>query len=172
MALNEPKQFWFTNSESKKLMHKWRTEEQGILVGKNTVEVDDCELTARLWKGENPVRMVINQKLSLPVNRKIFNGETRTLIFNEIKNEDSGTNIYVQIDFTGNVIEQILAELYKRNIISVTVEGGPTTLAQFIFANLWDEARIFSTPHILNSGKPAPILTLSLIHISEPTRPY
>ena len=159
MALNEPKQFWLTNNESKKLTHKWRTEEKGILVGKNTVEIDDCELTARLWVGENPVRMVIDQKLSLPLNRKIFNGEARTLIFNEIKNEDSGTKTYVQIDFTGNVTEQILAELYKQNILSVTIEGGSTTLVQFIAANLWDEARVFTTSHILNSAKRAPQIT-------------
>lgn len=51
-------------------MHKWRTEEQGILVGRNTVTVDDCELTARLWQGKNPERMVIDKSLSLPVDRK------------------------------------------------------------------------------------------------------
>jgi len=167
IALNEPKQFWFTNSESKKLMHKWRTEEQGILVGRNTVTVDDCELTARLWQGKNPERMVIDKSLSLPMDRKIFNNKATTLVFNELQSKENSTNHFIQIDFRKNVIEQILNKLYERNIQSVTIEGGPDTLKQFIEQNLWDEARVFTTAHELKEGKRAPAISGKLIAETE-----
>lgn len=167
MALNEPKQFWFTNSESKKLMHKWRTEEQGILVGRNTVTVDNCELTARLWQGKNPVRMVIDKSLSLPLDRKIFNNEATTLVFNELSSKENGTNHFIQINFSKNVQEQIFTELYERNIQSVIIEGGANTLEGFIAQNLWDEARVFTTTHKLIQGKPAPSISGKLIEETE-----
>lgn len=163
MALNEPKQFWLTNSESKKLTHKWRTEEQGILVGRNTVEVDDCELTARLWKGNNPTRIVIDRNLILPEDRKIFNAEANTIVFNETANKTDNHIHFIKIDFTTDTLQQILHVLYKLHIQSVTIEGGPATLQQFISANLWDEARIFTTQHLLKDGKSAPLLKGKLI---------
>jgi len=163
MAMNEPKQFWLTNSESKKLTHKWRTEEQGILVGRNTVEVDGCELTARLWKGNNPTRIVIDRNLSLAKDKKIFNEEATTILFNEAESKSDKHIQYIKIDFSGDVLSQILNELYKLNIQSVTVEGGPATLQQFISANLWDEARIFTTQHIMKESKSAPLLKGKLI---------
>lgn len=167
MALNEQKQFWFTNSESRKIMHKWRTEEQGILVGNNTIRVDDSALTARLWSGKNPTRIVIDRKKVLPLDMKVFNGEAVTLVFNEIETQSIGSTHFIKIDYYGNILEQILNELYKREIQSVIVEGGPTTLNHFIHQNRWDEARIFTTKHELIEGKLSPRIKGSLIEESE-----
>ncbi len=163
MGLNEPKQLWLTNALSKKLSHKWRTEEQAILVGRNTVTVDDSELTARLWPGNNPLRIVIDRNLLLGLDKKIFNNKADTLIINEQKEETTGNLHYCKIDFAADVPAQILQLLYRRNILSVIVEGGAQTLQSFINTDLWDEARIFTTPHTLNSGKPAPVLPGKLI---------
>ncbi len=167
MALNEPKQFWFTNELSKKLMHKWRTEEQGILVGRNTVAIDDCELTARLWRGKNPIRIVIDRKISLSSDKKIFNAFAKTFVFNEVETKTGGTIDFIQIDFTKNVLEQILRHLQANEIQSVIIEGGPATLQPFIEQNLWDEARIFTTPHQLKGGKPSPIISGIVIEETE-----
>lgn len=163
MGLNEPKQVWLTNAESKKLSHKWRTEEQAILVGRNTVMVDDSELTARLWPGNNPLRVVIDRNLVLGLDKKIFNNKADTLIVNELKEETTGNLDYCKIDFTNQVSAQILNLLYQRNILSVIIEGGAQTLQSFIAVNLWDEARIFTTPHTLKNGIPAPVLPGKLI---------
>ena len=167
MALNEPKQFWFTNDESKIIMHKWRSEEPGILVGRNTVEIDDCELTVRLWKGVNPVRIVIDRKLNLSVTRKIFNPEARTIVFNEMKSETNKFIRFIKIDFTENILKKILNELYISEIQSVMIEGGPTTLHHFIEQNLWDEARIFTTKHKIIEGKPVPKILGKLIEETD-----
>jgi diaminohydroxyphosphoribosylaminopyrimidine deaminase / 5-amino-6-(5-phosphoribosylamino)uracil reductase len=163
MGLSEPKQFWFTNEESKKLTHKWRSEESGILVGSATVAIDDCELTARLWRGQNPMRMVIDRKLVLSHDRKIFNGEARTLVFNELENSTHGSIVNIKIDFGKGVLPQILAVLYHMEIQSLIIEGGATTLNHFIRQSLWDEARIFTTTHELSYGKLAPHLSGKLI---------
>jgi len=163
MGLNEPKQLWLTNAESKKLSHQWRTEEQAILVGRNTVMVDDSELTARLWPGNNPLRVVIDRNLALGHDKKIFNNKADTLIVNELKEETTGNLHYCKIDFTTDAPAQILHLLYQRNILSVIVEGGAQTLQSFIAVNLWDEARIFTTPHTLKNGIPAPVLPGKLI---------
>lgn len=167
MALTEPKQFWFTNETSKKLMHKWRTEEQGILVGRNTVAVDDCELTARLWPGKNPVRIVIDRKLSLPADRKIFNARAKTFVFNEVETKTDASTDFIQIDFSKNVLEQVLNCLNTNEIQSVIIEGGPHTLQHFVKQNLWDEARIFTTQHQLKEGMQSPIISGFVIEEAE-----
>jgi diaminohydroxyphosphoribosylaminopyrimidine deaminase/5-amino-6-(5-phosphoribosylamino)uracil reductase len=167
MALNEPMQFWFSNEKSKSLMHRWRTEEPGILVGKNTVTVDDCELTARLWPGKNPTRLVIDKSLQLSTDKKVFNGQAPTLIFNAIENKTIGANQFIKLDFNQPVISQLLNQLYHHKIQSVIIEGGPTTLNQFVEQNIWDEARIFLTPHRLKNGKTAPIIKGQIIEQTE-----
>ncbi len=167
MAPNESKQFWLTNNESKKLTHKWRSEEPGILVGRNTVEIDNCELNVRLWKGTNPTRIVLDRKLSLPPDKKIFNAESKTIVFNEV--EDSANDLIVRkkIDFSSNVLQQILNVLYQMELQSVIIEGGPATLNHFIEQNLWDEARIFTTNHELKNGKYSPKVSGKLIEETD-----
>ena len=83
---NQNSSFWMTSKESKKLVHKWRSEEQAILVGKNTVIKDDPQLTVRELKGDNPVRIIIDKKLQISQDKKIFNKDASTIIFNEIIN--------------------------------------------------------------------------------------
>lgn len=163
MAPKEEKQLWLTGEEAKKLTHTWRREEDAILVGLNTVLVDDPELTVRLVEGRDPYRAVVDQKLILPSEKKIFNGGAPVFVYNET--EDSVTeNVHrIKIDFTGDVLEQILFDLYLRKVRSVIVEGGPKALAGFAEKNLWDEARIFTAPQNLTEGKKAPVLTGTIL---------
>lgn len=156
MALNESKQVWLSNHQSKTLSHQWRTEESAILVGRNTVSIDDCELTARLFAGNNPVRVVIDRHLSLSSAHKIFNNQARTVIFNDEKSGTEENLVFIRIDFNENVIRQILRHLYQINVLSVIIEGGAQTLQHFIEENIWDEARIITTPHFLHNGLSAP----------------
>ena len=156
MALNESKQVWLTNYQSKILTHKWRSEEQAILVGRNTVEIDDSELTIRLWQGKNPLRIVIDRNLKISADKKILNHSAKTIVFNEMENRESENVRYIKIDFSQNVIEQILHHLYCLEIQSVIIEGGANTLHHFIQQNLWDEARIFTCLQELKNGKHSP----------------
>ncbi|MEI7801981.1 MAG: bifunctional diaminohydroxyphosphoribosylaminopyrimidine deaminase/5-amino-6-(5-phosphoribosylamino)uracil reductase RibD, partial [Bacteroidota bacterium] len=132
-----------SSEQSQILVHKWRSEEQAILVGKNTALTDNPQLNVRLWNGKNPIRLVIDSKLSLPNHLHLFDNTIQTIVFNSLKNEEQKNIRLVKFDFAENVLQQILSYLFSINIQSVIIEGGTVTLQKFIDANLWDEARIF-----------------------------
>ena len=68
----EQKPVWITNLNSRQLVHKWRTEEQAILVGTQTVIDDNPQLNARDWDGNNPIRVVIDQNNRIPKTAHVF----------------------------------------------------------------------------------------------------
>lgn len=133
-----------SNPYSRQLVHKYRTEEQAILVGTNTVLNDNPNLDARDWFGKNPTRVILDRTHKIPVDYNIKNKKTPTIIFSEEENCLNSENcIYEFSIFDTHLIENILNNLFKKNIQSVIIEGGTYTLQQFIDTNLWDEARIF-----------------------------
>ncbi|MBW4362241.1 bifunctional diaminohydroxyphosphoribosylaminopyrimidine deaminase/5-amino-6-(5-phosphoribosylamino)uracil reductase RibD [Flavobacterium taihuense] len=153
----EKKPVWITNTYSRQLVHKWRTEEQAILVGTQTVIDDNPKLNARDWYGNNPVRIVLDQNNRIPEDNAVFDNQTKTIVFTNSKNTISKENTTFEvIDFKQNIAKQIVDSLYKNNIQSVIIEGGLQTLQTFIDANLWDEARVFTGKTFLEKGIKAP----------------
>ena len=157
LVQEEGKPFWITSPESKKLVHKWRTEEASILVGTNTAEKDNPALTARLWDGCQPLRIVLDRTLRLNDNLQVFDESIKTVVFTEKLKTSTSRTEYIQTDFS-KLHENILNELYKRNIHSVIIEGGRETLQAFINESLWDEARVFVGEERLVNGISAPVL--------------
>lgn len=155
-APKDDRQFWITNKYSKQLVHKWRTEEMAILIGKETAKIDNPRLNARLYKGKNPIRIVIDQNLELKKDLNLFNQESKTIVFNSKKSAKNGLVDFIQIDFSENVEMQILNALYNKGINSVIIEGGAKTLNSFIENNLWDEVRILTGQNELEDGIFAP----------------
>lgn len=155
-GVNDKSVSWISSTESKTLTHQWRGHHQSILVGKNTVENDNPSLTVRAIKGKNPIRIVLDSNASLKSSYKIFNNESKTYIFNLIKNETINNVEYVQLKDMS--LNSILEELKELNIISVLVEGGAKTLQTFIDAELWDEAAILKGKESFKEGTNAPIL--------------
>ena len=153
--LHQNKPFWMTSNESKILVHKWRSEEDAILIGRITAEKDNPSLTVRKVKGRNPIRVVIDRKLALSSNLELFNNKSKTIIFNELKYDRKKMNTYIKIDFK-NLITNILHQLHEQNIQSIIIEGGFQTLESFIKSNTWDEARIFTANKKLKEGIIAP----------------
>jgi diaminohydroxyphosphoribosylaminopyrimidine deaminase/5-amino-6-(5-phosphoribosylamino)uracil reductase len=152
-------QKWISSALSKKLAHKWRSEEDAILVGKNTVIADNPNLTTREWKGKNQVRIIIDKNLSIAATQNIYNAEAKTLIFNEVKTEVQENVHFVYMEDMQYYLPQKIAfQLYLMDIQSVMVEGGVQILNQFITANLWDEARVFQSSVNWNAGLPAPAI--------------
>ncbi len=155
-AGSEAKPMWITNAISKALVHKWRSEEDGIIVGTNTAELDNPALNVREWKGKNPVRMVVDQYLALSNDLSLFDNTVKTLVFTE-KKKQPDTNIeYIKVEFGDNLIQEMLKQLYKRDIQSLIVEGGEKFLIHFIKQGIWDEARIFIGNKIFHDGVKAP----------------
>jgi diaminohydroxyphosphoribosylaminopyrimidine deaminase/5-amino-6-(5-phosphoribosylamino)uracil reductase len=147
---------WISNEYSRKLTHKWRTEEQAILVGSNTVTADNPKLSSRHWIGRHPLRVVIDPMDSLDASSAVFDNSVPTLVFSESKKMLKEKTEWIAIDFSKNQLSFILDQLHARKIQSVIIEGGAFTLKQFIMQNLWDEARIFIADKFLNDGVKAP----------------
>jgi diaminohydroxyphosphoribosylaminopyrimidine deaminase/5-amino-6-(5-phosphoribosylamino)uracil reductase len=141
-------------------VHKWRSEEAGILVGTNTAMNDDPELTTRLWPGHSPARLVVDMDLRLPSFLKLFDRKVKTIVFNAIKQEEADNLLYYQVSEDVSIVHQVLNALYQLNIQSVIVEGGAKLLQSFIDEGTWDEARVISNEQlVIGSGLKAPILT-------------
>lgn len=159
-APTEAAQKWISNKASKHLVHKWRSEEDAILVGKHTAIIDNPSLTTRLWQGKSPTRILIDKNLEVPTNHTFFNNDnTDILIFNALKASWEDNKKYIQVEnFDLYLPQNILYQLYLMDIQSLIIEGGKKTLESFIEADLWDEARVFVGPEEWNNGIEAPKL--------------
>jgi diaminohydroxyphosphoribosylaminopyrimidine deaminase/5-amino-6-(5-phosphoribosylamino)uracil reductase len=145
-----------SGSAARELTHRWRSEEQAILVGTNTVLLDDPALTVRLINGTNPVRLLIDREGKIPLDSKVFYGPAETIVF-------SGSPISVHppvrneiLDFSKSLLPQLFERLLKNRINSVFVEGGTATINHFLSSGHWDEARIFVSKNSLGEGLAAP----------------
>lgn len=150
LTKSEQKPVWITNEFSRQLVHKWRSEEQAILVGTNTVIDDNPKLDTRDWAGNNPIRIVLDQNIRIPEDSNIFNNQAETIVFSKFDG----------IDFGQNIAPQIAEISHQHQIQSIIIEGGRQTLQTFIDENLWDEARIFIGSNSFENGTKAPILSL------------
>ena len=160
-ATGEPR-LLISNEYSNRLVHQWRSEEAGILVGTNTALLDDPALTNRLWSGPSPVRLVLDMDLRLPASLKLFNREQKTIVFNAVKDEEQPNLIYYRLEKNKSLISQLMDALYKLRIQSVLVEGGCQLLNSFIQEGVWDEARIITNIKLkTGNGLAAPALTNS-----------
>lgn len=158
IAPETPEQIWLTNDVSKTLVHKWRSEESAILVGANTVQIDNPQLTTRLWQGKNPVRVVLDKNLRLDVSHNVFDASAKTIVITEHQQTDTNNITYLKADFNESLPHQIASLLFQQGLSSVIIEGGAVTLNTFINANLWDEARVFTAAVQLFKGIKAPVL--------------
>lgn len=150
--------FQMSNPDSRQMVHKWRTEEAAIMVGHRTAISDDPQLTSRYWQGRNPLRIVLDKRLTLPHDLKLFNNESATWVINEIEKYSKENIDYKKLDFDNNLLHTLLDELYYDHKTSLIVEGGATLLQSFINLGLWDEARVFTTQNVLEEGVHAPLV--------------
>ena len=160
-----PNAFWITNSNSKQLVHQWRAEEQAILVGTNTVLADNPRLNVREFTGKNPLRVILDRQLKIPSDYHVLDKSTATLVLTSIANTTKYLEgvTYEVLDFSSDIVPQILKTLYQYKINSVLVEGGTKTLQSFINADLWDEARVFTGNKTFKKGIRTPIITGTLV---------
>lgn len=146
---------WISNPYSRQLVHRWRSEEDAIMVGTLTAKYDNPQLNVREWVGKNPIRIVIDRKLTLDPGLHLFDRNQSTLCYNQVKTQKTDNLEHVKLP-EGFNIGEILEDLYERKIQSLIVEGGAQLLNKFIQENLWDEARVFTGQVQFGSGIPAP----------------
>ena len=152
---------WISNPYSRQLVHKWRSEEDAILVGKHTAIHDDPSLTVRDWDGKNPTRILLDSNLEVDKNAKLFDSNVKTIIFNAVKDDENENVHWIKTDLNNPFT--ILSKLNELRIQSVIIEGGSQVLNSFINENCWDEARVFTSKVIFEKGIKAPSLSGEII---------
>ncbi|MCW5516525.1 bifunctional diaminohydroxyphosphoribosylaminopyrimidine deaminase/5-amino-6-(5-phosphoribosylamino)uracil reductase RibD [Muriicola sp. Z0-33] len=165
MRFDAPQPYWITNKRSRQLVHKWRSEEQAILVGTNTVLEDNPELTTRHWHGNSPIRVILDKDLKIKGDYNVLDNKVKTLIITQqiVTNDPKSTIIYEQIDFNDHLAIEIAELLFKHKIISIIIEGGARTLSTFINSGMWDEARVLTGCTNMDKGLKAPHLSGNII---------
>ncbi|MHC1707693.1 MAG: bifunctional diaminohydroxyphosphoribosylaminopyrimidine deaminase/5-amino-6-(5-phosphoribosylamino)uracil reductase RibD [Bacteroidales bacterium] len=147
---------WISNDSLKMLVHKWRTEEAGILVGYTTALNDNPRLNVREWAGKDPLRMVLDEHLTLPGSLHLFDGESPTLVFTAKEKSPKKNLEYITLDFSSNIIFQIHQHLYHKGIQSLIVEGGRELLDTYLEYSCWDEARVLEGNQFFGRGLKGP----------------
>jgi len=163
---------WITNNQLKALVHKWRSEEQAIIIGTNTAKNDNPKLNVRHWVGKSPLRMVIDRNLTLPNNLNIFDYSLPTVVFNSVNSQYNKNIEYYQINFNKNTENDILNYCFQKNIQSIIIEGGKELLESFINKNLWDEARILIGNKFFIEGTEAPTIKGKIVEFSSFGKDY
>lgn len=152
---------------SQRLSHQWRTEEAAILVGYRTALHDNPQLTNRHWPGKPPLRIAVDRELQLPLTHHLLDDSTPAWLLNSLQEKTAGQTHYVSLDFQGDWITQLMDRLYAAGQLSLIVEGGAALLQQFIERELWDEARVITTPALLEDGIAAPVLPGATIMMQQ-----
>ena len=155
---------WITSPFSKRLVHKWRSETDAILVGTRTTAVDNPKLTNRFFDGPSPIRIVIDRHGLLSHSLTVFKTPPKTILVTQgnSKTQETDFGAIWSFDFDDQLLDNLLKKLATENITSLIVEGGSYTLQQFIDKELWDEARVFSGTRYLENGIPAPKLKFAI----------
>ncbi len=152
-------QFWITHDWSQRLVHKWRSEVDAILVGANTARIDNPQLTNRRYFGKSPLRIVVDRTRTLLPNLHLFDGAHPTLLVSDAKAPQGTTAINVPmiaLDFQEQWLAALLQYLHQSRITTLLVEGGAQLLQHFLDQQLWDEARVLEGGATLSQGILAP----------------
>jgi diaminohydroxyphosphoribosylaminopyrimidine deaminase/5-amino-6-(5-phosphoribosylamino)uracil reductase len=155
---------WISSLSSRRLAHLLRSLHQAVLVGVNTIIQDDPQLTVRLVKGMNPIRIVVDSKLRSPLKARVFNPKrgTKTILATTLKAdkkkvekfEERGVEVLlVKTNKAQRVdLEDLLQKLGEKKIKSVLVEGGSKIITSFLKEKLADRLIIIIAPIIMGKG--------------------
>lgn len=169
---------WISSPPSRQFAHKLRAAHDAILVGASTVMQDDPELTVRLVKGQNPLRIVCDSTLQVSAEAKIFTHQNaaKTIIATTARADAQKRALFrnrgievLQIakDAQGRVdLQKLLRELGRRKIASLLVEGGSAIITAFLKQALTDRIIVVIAPKIIGTGRDA-IGDLCLNHMDE-----
>ncbi len=150
---------WISNEESRKLVHKWRGQEDAIMVGTNTAKYDNPRLNVRETYGHDPVRVIIDKTLSLPKSLNLFDQSQTTICYNEKSDLSEEYLQYMKVAFDGTELQVIMEDLAKRKVNSIIVEGGSKLINSLLDQHLYDEVRRFISTKSFGEGIKAPDLS-------------
>ncbi len=163
IAASDGRSKWISSDQSRKFVHELRSRYDAVLVGKNTVELDDPELTVRLAKGRNPFRISIEHDLALNLNNKLYSDKysDKTIVISSKEPEEFLSRILEQRKIkvitaksANGIIDlkDALKKVARLGINSILVEGGAITFTEFLNQKAADELLIFTSPKIMGEG--------------------
>ena len=154
---------WISNSWSRMNAHRMRAVEDAILIGARTALNDNPRLTVRDWVGKDPLRLLVDKRLSVAAESYLLSDGQPTIIYNTKKNLVDETLEYVKLD-EDKFTDGLLSDLNRRKVQSIMVEGGTAMIQQLADEGLWDEAWVFTAPNDFEEGVLAPRIHGKLIH--------
>jgi diaminohydroxyphosphoribosylaminopyrimidine deaminase/5-amino-6-(5-phosphoribosylamino)uracil reductase len=171
---------WITDENARRLVHQWRANVDAVLVGVNTVIMDNPRLTVRLAEGKQPSRLILDTHLRTPLNAHIVSDQYRqqSHIFTASDNQckidvfmEKGVQIHrVPTADDGKLsLPETLKMLGKLNISNVLVEGGAAIFTSFIRQTLFDKISVFIAPIIMGEGRSS-VLDLGTTSVKEAKR--
>ncbi|MBL7074479.1 bifunctional diaminohydroxyphosphoribosylaminopyrimidine deaminase/5-amino-6-(5-phosphoribosylamino)uracil reductase RibD [candidate division KSB1 bacterium] len=155
---------WITSDRMRRLVHRLRAESDAVLVGIGTVKADDPELTVRWVKGKNPVRVVLDSHLSIPLTAKVLNGKdpSNTILFtatdmipsraDPVKKQGARVFSVPTVDDGRLNLKEVLVRLGKEGINSLLVEGGREVFTSFVKSRLFDKMILCISPKVIGKG--------------------
>ncbi|MFH2027612.1 MAG: bifunctional diaminohydroxyphosphoribosylaminopyrimidine deaminase/5-amino-6-(5-phosphoribosylamino)uracil reductase RibD [Nanoarchaeota archaeon] len=153
---------YITSKEALKFFDELRSEYDSVIVGSQTVLKDDPQLTVRLFKGRNPMKIVVDSTLKIPLNSHIIKNEPNRLIVATSKSasktkmkqlQQKGVNVLVINTIKSKIdIKELMKELGKREICSILVEGGAELNAEIIKSQVADKVLFFISPKFIGDG--------------------
>lgn len=161
--------FPITGLHTRRLVHKWRSEEDAILVGYNTIVVDDPQLNTRYYAGKNPLRVVIDPNGELDESYRVFQMDSNVIVFTDVSYQGKtvANKFREYLPLQTDSIGVILDSLHQKGVRSLLVEGGRFTLSQFIASQIWDEVRLLTGQKYIHTGMPSPDLALSPVEVIQ-----
>lgn len=130
--------------KTKEIVHRLRAENMAIMVGTNTVLMDNPRLLNTHWDGRNPIRVTVDKNNRIPADARIFSPDAETIVYRE------------RTDWPF-----IISDLASRHIHSILVEGGEKLLNHILETGIYDEIHVEIAPELtIDEGIPAPVVTL------------
>lgn len=154
---------WISGPELRSMVHQWRSSEDAILVGTHTAINDNPRLNVRNWAGKDPLRLVIDEHGILSPSLHLFDQTQKTIVYTAVPKPSLPMLSYVRLDFSRDILPELMNDLYHRSVQSLIVEGGRELLDHFIRAGLWDEARILTGNKYFYKGLKAPGISGSVL---------
>ncbi len=156
---------WITGEAARRSAHRMRAQADAVLVGIGTVLADDPELTVRMTRGRNPLRVVLDTHLRTPVRGKLVTSaaQVRTLILHGKAASPARARALtkagvelaaVRTAASGKLaLRDVLRTLAKRDVVRLLVEGGARLHGAFLDAGLADRAAIYIAPKIIGDAR-------------------
>ncbi len=150
---------WITSYPSRKLVHRWRSVYDAVLVGIGTILMDDPMLNVRFVKGRDPMVVVLDKDLRIPWNSKVL-ANKNVVIFTSHKGEKGkelermGKKV-IEVGACGSFLDlrEVLQRLMEMGVSSVLVEGGGKVFTSFIECGLADKITLFLSPKMIGGPK-------------------